>query len=69
MVILAGNGHCHDSAIVNRMKRRGVTDVVSVRSVVDDGQGSVATTLVKPINDYVVVLELPADVKTQTKHD
>ena len=27
VVILAGNGHCHDSAIVNRIKRRGITDV------------------------------------------
>ena len=37
LVILAGNGHCHDSAIVGRLKRRGVTDAVSVRVVVDDG--------------------------------
>ena len=35
LVILAGNGHCHDSAIVGRIKRRGVTDVVSVRPVID----------------------------------
>ena len=36
LVILAGNGHCHDSAIVGRIKRRGIADVVSVRTVIDD---------------------------------
>ena len=59
-VILAGNGHCHDSAIVGRVKRRGIKDVVSIQSVIDDGQGSVATALARPMNDYLVVLELPA---------
>jgi uncharacterized iron-regulated protein len=65
MVILAGNGHCHDSAIVDRVKRRGVKDIVSVRAVIDDGEGSVAEVLAKPMNDFVVVLEMPADVKPQ----
>jgi uncharacterized iron-regulated protein len=61
-VILAGNGHCHDSAIVNRLKRRGITDVISVRPVVDvDGQ--VAESLAKPINDYIVVLTMPPEAK------
>ena len=54
MVILAGTGHCHDSAIVGRIKRRGIADVLSLRSVVDDGQGGVADALVKPNNDYLV---------------
>jgi uncharacterized iron-regulated protein len=63
MVILAGGGHCHDSAIVNRMKRRGISDVVSIRSVIDDGEGSVADAMAKPMNDFYVVLEIPADVK------
>jgi uncharacterized iron-regulated protein len=58
-VILAGNGHCHDSAIVNRLKRRGIKDVVSIHSVIDDGEGSVASALARPMNDYLVVLELP----------
>ena len=65
MVILAGNGHCHDSAIVDRMKKRGVRDVVSVRSVIDDGQGSVAEVLAKPMNDFIVVLDLPPEVKAE----
>jgi uncharacterized iron-regulated protein len=63
LVILAGTGHCHDSAIVGRLKRRGIKDAVSVRAVIDDGQGGVAEALAKPINDYLVVLQMPPDVK------
>jgi hypothetical protein len=58
LVLLAGNGHCHDSAIVNRIKRRGVDKVISVRPVLDV-EGNVAAALAKPVNDYLVVLELP----------
>lgn len=65
VVILAGSGHCHDSGIVSRLKRRGVSDVVSVRSVIDDGQGGVAEELAKPNTDFLVVLDLPEDVKKQ----
>jgi uncharacterized iron-regulated protein len=60
IVILAGNGHCHDSAIVNRIKRRGIADAISVRAVIDDDDGGVAEVLAKPINDFAVVLKLPA---------
>ena len=63
IVIMAGSGHCHDSAIVNRIKRRGIKEVVSVRSVVDDGQGDVAQELAKPMTDFLVVLRMPDDVK------
>jgi uncharacterized iron-regulated protein len=63
LVILAGNGHCHDSAIVNRIKRRGIANVVSVRTVIDDGEGTVAEALVKPINDYIVVLTMPKEMR------
>jgi uncharacterized iron-regulated protein len=59
LVLLAGNGHCHDSAIVNRVKRRGVAEVVSVRPVLDT-EGNVAEALAKPMNDFLVVLQLPA---------
>ena len=69
IVILAGTGHCHDTAIVDRMKRRGIRDVVSVRPVIDDGQGSVAEVLAKPMNDYVVVLELPPDVRAKLQQE
>ena len=62
LVILAGNGHCHDSAIIARLKRRGVADVISVRPVIDT-EGEVARVLVKPMNDYVVVMQLPAETK------
>jgi uncharacterized iron-regulated protein len=58
LIILAGNGHCHDSAIVGRLKRRGVADVVSVRPVIDT-EGEVAEVLAKPMNDFVLVLKLP----------
>jgi hypothetical protein len=65
LVILAGTGHCHDSAIVGRIKRRGIRDVVSIRSVIDDGEGEggVSEALAKPINDYLIVLQMPQGVK------
>jgi len=56
VIILAGTGHCHDSAIVRRMKRRGVAQVVSVHPVVDDGDGNVAALLAEPQNDYLLVM-------------
>lgn len=58
LVILAGNGHCHDSAIVSRLARRGVSDPISVRPVIDR-DGAVAEVLARPMNDYVVVLQIP----------
>jgi len=67
IVILAGNGHCHDSAIVNRIKRRGIADAISVRAVIDDDDGGVAEVLAKPINDYAVVLKMPAEVSHAKK--
>ncbi|HVV83310.1 MAG TPA: ChaN family lipoprotein, partial [Kofleriaceae bacterium] len=60
IVILAGDGHCHDSAIVRRLQRRGVAPVVSVRPVVDDGHGNVAAALAEGINDYLFVMTPPA---------
>ena len=60
LVILAGNGHCHDSAIVNRIKRRGIADTISVRPVIDV-DGEVARVLAKPMNDYVLVMQLPKE--------
>lgn len=56
VVILAGNGHCHDSAIVGRIKRRGVTATVSVRPVLDVDSSEV---LAQPMNDYAFVLATP----------
>ena len=64
LVLLAGNGHCHDTAIVNRIKRRGVANVISLQPVLDT-EGRVAEALAKRMNDYVIVLELPADVKAK----
>src|SRR6185369_9431671 len=52
VILLAGNGHCHDTAIINRMKRRGVGEALG-----------------KPINDYVVVLQMPAEVRKANAGD
>ena len=62
VVVLAGNGHCHDTAIVGRAKRRGITEAISVRPVLDV-DGRVAEALAKPMNDFLVVLKLPAGAK------
>lgn len=59
VMILAGNGHCHDSAIVRRMRRRGVPAVLSVQPIIDDGQGNVAAELAEPMNDYLFVMSRP----------
>jgi uncharacterized iron-regulated protein len=64
VIILAGNGHCHDTAIVGRMKRRGAGDVISLRPVIEDGEGAVAEILAKPMNDFVIVLQMPKDANT-----
>lgn len=59
IVILAGNGHCHDGAIVGRLRRRGVDAVVSVRPIVDDGAGNVAAALAEGSVDYLWVMPPP----------
>ena len=59
IVILAGSGHCHDRAIVARIKRRGPDKAVSVLPVIDTGKGEVSAALVKPKNDFIVVMKLP----------
>ncbi len=58
LVILAGTGHCHDSAIVGRLARRAVASPLSIRAVID-AEGAVADALVSPMNDYLVVLKRP----------
>lgn len=60
MVLLAGNGHCHDSGIVNRIKRRGIPDAISVRPIIDDGT-NVAEELATPMNDYLFVMYMPSN--------
>jgi uncharacterized iron-regulated protein len=56
LVIVAGNGHCHESAIVRRLERRGIKAVVSVRPIIDDGEGNVGALLAEPENDYLFVM-------------
>lgn len=59
VIILAGNGHCHDSGIVARIKRRGVDEVLSVRPLVDAGDGTLAALVASPENDYIFVMSMP----------
>ena len=59
VIILAGSGHCHDSGIVARLKRRGIERAVSVRPIVDDGEGNIAEILTEARNDYVFVMSKP----------
>jgi hypothetical protein len=59
IVILAGNGHCHNSAIVHRVRRRGVDKVVSIRPVIDKADGEVAALLAAPENDYLFIMVMP----------
>ncbi len=58
LVILAGTGHCHDSAIVGRLARRAVPSPLSIRAVIDT-EGAVAEALASPMNDFLVVLKRP----------
>jgi len=59
MVVIAGNGHCHDSAIVRRVARRGVTPAISVRPIIDDGKGNVAEAIQEKRNDFLFVMSMP----------
>jgi uncharacterized iron-regulated protein len=59
MVIIAGNGHCHDSAIIRRLVRRGGGPAVSIRPIIDDGEGNVAEALAEAQNDYLFVMSMP----------
>ena len=56
VIIIAGSGHCHDSAIVRRMQRRGAGSVISIRPVM---QTKVADELASPQTDYLFVLIPP----------
>ncbi|HUH01209.1 MAG TPA: ChaN family lipoprotein [Kofleriaceae bacterium] len=59
VIILAGNGHCHDAGIVGRLRRRGVERAVSVTPIIDNGKGNVAAQLAEPVNDYLFVMSYP----------
>ncbi|MBL0220617.1 MAG: ChaN family lipoprotein [Myxococcales bacterium] len=66
VIILAGNGHCHDSAIVGRIKRRGVAAVVSIHPVLDTDASEV---LAQPINDFAFVLQTTPEMKAKMAAD
>jgi uncharacterized iron-regulated protein len=59
IVIIAGTGHCHDSAIVRRLVRRGGGPALSIRPIIDDGEGNVAAALAEASNDYLFVMSMP----------
>lgn len=59
IVILAGQGHCHDSGVVARLKRRGVARSVSVLPILETGEGEVAQALAEPNNDFLLVMLVP----------
>lgn len=59
IVILAGNGHCHDWAVAGRLRRRGAAPVVAVRPIIDDGKGGVAAALTEGNVDYLFVMTMP----------
>jgi hypothetical protein len=56
VIILAGKGHCHDTAMIKRMQRRGVARALSIMPLIDDGQGNVAAALADPLVDYLFVM-------------
>lgn len=58
IAILAGNGHCHDGAIVGRLRRRAVAPVVSVRAIVDS-DGALAAAVTEASADYLWVMTPP----------
>jgi uncharacterized iron-regulated protein len=60
MILLAGNGHCHDSAIVNRIKRRGIPDAISVMPILSFGE-NLDAELAAPRNDYLFVMYPPSN--------
>ena len=59
IAILAGNGHCHDGAIPGRLRRRAVAPVVSVRFLVDDGDGGIAAAVTEASVDYLWIMTPP----------
>ena len=67
-MIIAGNGHCHDSAIVERVKRRGVDASVSVRPIIDKGDGEIAAELASPKVDYLFIMSFP-EAQGKKVHD
>jgi len=56
LAILAGAGHCHETAVPARLRRRGIGPVLSVRALIDDAHGNVAAALAQPEGDFLVVM-------------
>ncbi len=56
IIILAGSGHCHKSAIIRRLLRRGIESAISVHPIMDTGHDELSPLLSDPIHDYLFVL-------------
>ena len=56
IVILAGSGHCHDSAIVRRLLRRGVKTALSVHPVLATKGASLDDLLADSRHDFLFVM-------------
>lgn len=57
MAIIAGVGHCIDMAVPVRLRRRGVTNVVSLQ-IIDDDPGSPENAVLADPADFVVAVTL-----------
>jgi uncharacterized iron-regulated protein len=64
MIILAGTGHCEDSGVPSRIRRRAIKEVLSIRPVVDDGEGSLGDAVAAHETDLLVVLSAPKNATT-----
>jgi uncharacterized iron-regulated protein len=53
VAVIAGNGHCVDWAIPDRMRRRGVTNVVALQ-IVDDSPGAAEAAVLTDPADFIV---------------
>ena len=56
VMVLAGGGHCHDSAIIGRVVRRGIPRAISVLPIIEGDDGEVANAISSGKNDYLFVL-------------
>jgi uncharacterized iron-regulated protein len=59
IVLLTGSGHCHASAVVARIERRGDFHAVSVLPIIDAAGGRVAELVARPRHDFLIVMTPP----------
>jgi uncharacterized iron-regulated protein len=64
IVVIAGTGHCEDVGVPAMLRRRGVKEVISIRPVLDDGEGALGDALAAAETDLLVVLTEPKSATT-----